>query len=78
MPESKKPDEPDCLNRSFFLLEWVQQQKMQQRSALGDMDPRLAQEMAQSVFNPRQARVVDPRQLSWPGDLADAWDEAYE
>jgi len=41
------------------------------RAELTAMPPDEAQAAAESVLHPRLWRIEDPRQLAWPGDLAD-------
>lgn len=55
------------------LLEWIQEKKVLDRKELAELEKGKAQQ-ASFLFEGMEARVVDPRQLSWPGDLADDWD----
>ena len=45
------------------------------RAELLAMPPDEAQALVESILHPRLWRVADPRQLAWPGDLADDVDD---
>ena len=49
--------------------------KKADRAELMAMPPDEAQAAAESILQPRLWRIEDPRQLAWPGDLADDLDD---
>ena len=50
--------------------------KRADRAALNQLPPDEAQAAAEGILFPRLWQVVDPRELAWPGDLADDLGEA--
>jgi hypothetical protein len=64
-------DQDDNLNRQKSIREQIAQIRAAQRAELEALPPQEAQALVDSILQPRLWRIVDPRQLEWPGDLAD-------
>jgi hypothetical protein len=64
--------------RPVDLLKWSQDLKRQDRENLAKIDPTVAQALAESVLNPKFAKIADGESLDWPGDLGDDWEPQGE
>jgi len=60
------------------LLNWSQKLKRQDREKLSKIDPAVAQALAESVLNPKFARIAEGEALDWPGDVGDDWEPQGE
>ena len=61
--------------RTTLSFEQFAELKKADRAELMAMPPDEAQAAAESILQPRLWTVEDPRQLAWPGDLADDVDD---
>jgi hypothetical protein len=59
-------------------FEQFEELKKADRAALLALPPDEAQQAVDQILHPRLWRIVDTRQLAWPGDLADDPDDAPE
>ena len=59
---------PTC---SAITLEEFAELKKADRAELAVLPPDEAQAAVEQILHPRLWRIADPRQLAWPGDLAD-------
>lgn len=66
---------PDSLEITFEQFEAL---KNADRAALLALPPDEAQQAVDQILHPRLWRIVDSRQLAWPGDLADDPDDDSE
>jgi hypothetical protein len=58
-------------NRSPITWEEIAALKKADRAELAALPPDEAQAAVEQILFPRLWRIEDPRQLAWPGDLAD-------
>ena len=59
------------VTKTSATFEELAELKKARRAELATMPPDEAQALVESVLQPRLWRIEDPRQLAWPGDLAD-------
>ncbi|NUQ62977.1 MAG: hypothetical protein HUU20_10835 [Pirellulales bacterium] len=67
---------PEDANRPLITFEQFSRLKEADRAALQALPPDEAQAAVDRILHPRLWIIQDPRQLVWPGDLADADEES--
>ncbi|MDA1013830.1 MAG: hypothetical protein O3A00_05175 [Planctomycetota bacterium] len=67
---NSEPDHPDPITFEEFA-----RRKQAERLRLNSMPPDEAQREVDGILHPKLWKVVDPKQLDWPGDLADDLEE---
>ncbi len=68
-------DRPEKVDRPAISFQEFSRLKEADRAELQAMPPEEAQAAVDRILHPRLWTIQDPRQLIWPGDLADTDEE---